>query len=173
MTSQMSKTKNDSALDLFINGAGAVTSVGYNLPATVAAMRSGVDCFRETNFYDYVGEPIIGASIAPLSDDEETQVGGSERAGLFLALSIEEALSEAGVDSLRNAKLILVAPETFRPTSLPADLASFTQIAVKEQLTEAGWDPANSVFEFGALQANGGFRRGLPSDVGCQSMAQR
>ncbi|MFK7767238.1 MAG: hypothetical protein AB8B55_08445 [Mariniblastus sp.] len=148
--------KNASKLGIYLTGAGAVTSVGFSLPATVAAMRSGVDCFHETNFYDYVGEPIIGSSIAPLDDDEENQVGGSERAGLFLALAIEEALIDAGVTTLKSAKLILVAPEKFRPTSLPKDLASFTQIAVNDRLSATGWDPADTRFQFGALQANGG-----------------
>ena len=89
-------------------GAGAVTSLGASLTATMPALRAELDNFQDTHFLDSHNEPVIGAKIPSLdsadyesSDDsqdtDEDQndkvVGGLATQFNWACLAIEEALS--------------------------------------------------------------------------------
>ncbi|WP_407904648.1 hypothetical protein [Escherichia coli] len=51
------------ASPLFIAAAGMCCSIGYSVPSASAAIRSGLDHFAETTFYDLNGKPLIGAQL--------------------------------------------------------------------------------------------------------------
>jgi 3-oxoacyl-[acyl-carrier-protein] synthase I len=85
-------------MPMHVIGAGAVTSVGNSLPATAAAVRAGLDNFRETDFKDCHGEPVIGAAMR-LDGDSTDRVGGAAKLGKALAWAVEEAIASAGVAS--------------------------------------------------------------------------
>ena len=56
-----------SGFPLAITGAGMVTGVGLNAPASCAAIRCAIDNFQETRFMDEGGEWIMGSSV-PLEE---------------------------------------------------------------------------------------------------------
>ena len=123
-------------LELEVKGTGAVSSVGFSMPATCAAIQSGVDCFAETQFFDGIMNPVIGARIPdPDAQDNNSSIsGGLSRAARYLAMSIEEACFSAGVKPSRLI-LILVLADEKRPTTLPAaQIAEATSAACHELL---------------------------------------
>ena len=102
---------------LQVLGAGATTSVGLGLAATTAAIRAAVDNFQDTQFYDEIGEPLLGAAVPlrfPGDPDDETRTGGSARFGYLLSLAVEECLASAGVSLPLSEKvpLLLLGDDT-------------------------------------------------------------
>ena len=154
MNNKQSPNVHSNKVDLQLVGAGAVTSVGFSLPASVAAVQSGIDAFSETNFFDYLGEPIIGSAIDSTVDLPEFE--GIDRASIFLVLAVEEALHDANAKSLASAKLILIAPDKYRPTSLPQNLIGRVQTAIEKRLLAAGWDPTSVNFQTTGLHSLNG-----------------
>ena len=103
---------------LFVVGAGAVTSVGYSLPATTAAIAAGIDSFADTQFVDDRGEPVIGARIpAPENQNSSMITGGATRAAKHIAWAIEEAIDDAGHPAMVNPQLVVLTPTAATPTS--------------------------------------------------------
>jgi 3-oxoacyl-[acyl-carrier-protein] synthase-1 len=110
------------SLDLFVVGAGAVTSVGFSMPSTMMSIRAGVDCFTETTFVDGVKNPLIGAKVPPLdgpANPDAPIAGGGRRGAELLALAIEEAVNTP--ESVAPNMIILLAPEASRPSTMPDD----------------------------------------------------
>lgn len=52
-----------SSFTLAITGAGMVTGVGLNAPASCAAIRCGIDNYHETRFMDNGGEWLLGCEV--------------------------------------------------------------------------------------------------------------
>lgn len=79
--------------------AGAVTSVGNDLPSTSSAVMAALDNFADTHFMDWRGLPLPGAafSLPDLPDRPGARQGGAGKLGQALSWAIEECLVESGV----------------------------------------------------------------------------
>jgi 3-oxoacyl-[acyl-carrier-protein] synthase-1 len=103
-----------SAQPLAIAGAGLVTGVGLNAPATCAAIRCAIDNFQETRFMDAGGEWIMGCEV-PL----EQPWRGTTKLVKMLAMALREcAATSPGID-LAATPIILCLAEQDRPGLLP------------------------------------------------------
>lgn len=89
---------------LAVIGCGLLTGVGLDAPASCAAMRSGIDNFTETHFFDEAGEPIV-ASTVPLPGDHR----GREKLVHLAAAAIRESLSGVGAAAERIPLLLCTA----------------------------------------------------------------
>ncbi len=81
--------------------AGVVCAVGLSWPSSCAAMRAGLDGFRETDFVDEVGQPLLGARIGDewlgLSESGGESVhGGVTRTATLAVRAAREAAARAG-----------------------------------------------------------------------------
>lgn len=96
---------------LRVAGSGMCCAVGFTARAARAAIRAGLDRFRESDFQDERGSPVVVASL-PIGD-----VWGPRR----LATMFESAFSQCiqGVDGFDPAStaLLLLVPEAGRPGS--------------------------------------------------------
>ncbi len=97
-----------------VYGTGLVCGVGLNAPAACAAIRCGINNFRETRFMDKGGEWIIGCEV-PL----EQPWRGRAKLVKMLAPAIRECLSDpdAKTDPAATPLLLCVA-EADRPGRL-------------------------------------------------------
>jgi 3-oxoacyl-[acyl-carrier-protein] synthase-1 len=97
-----------------VYGVGMICGVGLNAPAACAAIRCGINHFRETRFMDNGGEWIMGCEV-PL----EQPWRGRTKLVKMLAMAIRECLAnpEATVDPAKTPLLLCVA-ETGRPGRL-------------------------------------------------------
>lgn len=102
------------ASPLNLISAGAVTSVGYNLAATSAAIRAGVDNFQETQFIDQDGEPIIGARIFK-SDDQNLVSAGIDQQLHWIKLALCECFGHQNAKTTNHIRIIPLMAETSRP----------------------------------------------------------
>lgn len=137
-----------------VTGAGAVTSLGFDLPSTAAAIDAGIDCFSETAFVNSVGQPIIAAAVP--GDDSFDFRAGPERAGALLSMAIEEAIVNADVDLsyCDETQLICILPE-FNPDD------ALLHVAIR-RLKEIGIDLSGNRTRFavGGATAMGRILRG-------------
>jgi 3-oxoacyl-[acyl-carrier-protein] synthase-1 len=91
---------------LAITGVGMVTSIGLNRKATSAAFRANMDNFQESYFLDGNGEDLLVAEI-PL----EKPWRGKAKMLKMAALSIQEALKEAEIDTKQPLSVLICLPE--------------------------------------------------------------
>lgn len=99
-----------------IVSAGIVCSVGLTLPTSFAAIRAAISRFRETNFVDRAGQPIVGAVVPSnrlrlASDADGAIVGGEDKMARMLAMTVDECVG--GAEPGETA-LMLVTPEADR-----------------------------------------------------------
>lgn len=87
-----------------------LTGVGLDAPSSCAAIRSGIDNFTQTHFFDAGGEPIV-ASPVPLPEPTV----GREKLVHLAAAAVRECLSEAGVSAVERVPLLLCLAEPGRP----------------------------------------------------------
>lgn len=93
--------------------AGVVSAVGLTWPSTCAAVRAGLDGFRETAFVDEVGEALLGARIRDTSlglaeDGMDSVHGGVARLAVMAVKAAREAaIGAGGVDASRCVFLLL------------------------------------------------------------------
>lgn len=99
-----------SAHPLTIVGSGMVTAVGLTAPATCAAIRCGINSFKETRFVDASGEWIIGSEV-PL---EEPWRGPAKLARMLCAVIRESVETDPSV-RLEQTPVIVCIPERERP----------------------------------------------------------
>ena len=85
--------------DLRLISAGAVTSLGNDLPSTSAAIIAALDNFADTHFVDGRNQPLSGAAftLPEIEDRPGARRGGAGKLGLALSWAIEECLAESGV----------------------------------------------------------------------------
>lgn len=92
--------------------AGVVSAVGMSWASTCAAVRAGLDGFRETAFVDEVGEALLGARIGDewlgLSAGGESVHGGVTRLSTMAVRAAREAaIGAGGVQAGRCVLLLL------------------------------------------------------------------
>ena len=92
---------------IVITGAGAVTCVGFDLASTTAAIESGIDGFKETQFFDELNQPLIGAPI-PTEDPKGPRYSGLDRPARYVAMAIEEAFERAGVETNHRTEALII-----------------------------------------------------------------
>jgi len=95
---------------LTIVGSGMVTGIGLSAPATCAAIRCGINSFKETRFVDASGEWIIGSEV-PL---DEPWRGPAKLARMLCAVIRESAQTDASIQ-LERTPVIICISERERP----------------------------------------------------------
>lgn len=101
-------------LPLHVLGAGLVSSAGYCLPSSAAAIRAAVDHFEETQFVDGLGEPIIGARVQDLAAHDQSVLGGVQHWVGMLSLAMDEALAGLPAMQAERTAVLLLLPESER-----------------------------------------------------------
>lgn len=96
--------------------AGVVTSVGYNLSATAAAIRAGVDNFQETDFIDEEGEPIIGARIFKDRQEQGLVAAGNQQQLHWVKLALCECFGNINAQHSDYIRIIPLLAEASRPS---------------------------------------------------------
>ncbi len=91
---------------LQVDGIGMVTALGLNRRATSAAFRAGLDNFQESHFLDGNGEDLFVAEI-PL----EKPWRGRVKMRKMAAMSMSEAVAEAGIDTTNAITTLICLPE--------------------------------------------------------------
>ncbi|WP_272517870.1 3-oxoacyl-ACP synthase [Providencia sp. PROV221] len=109
---------------LSIISAGLCTPVGTDLFSATAAIRAGLDHFRETHFRDTLNHPIIGSLLY------DCQIWGPAR---FIALIndvIEQSLKTITVDK-EHIVVCLLLPEEDRPGMFPQWLKMISETVLQ------------------------------------------
>lgn len=98
-------------MDLSITASGMVTAVGFNSPASLAAMRAGISGIDEVNLWDYeAGEYLSGGKVALPQWWE-----GLEKLADLVAPAIHECLIAAGPTPADQIPVLLGVAATDRP----------------------------------------------------------
>lgn len=111
-------------MPLTVVSSGVVCSLGLSAPAALAAIRASLDNFKETEFIDDLGFPIVGAAIpsGALDLPEEAagfRVGGDARLARMFVLAATECLRAAGGADIARTPVLLLGPESPRLASSP------------------------------------------------------
>lgn len=95
---------------LHIDATGMCCAVGCSTDSASAAMRAGLDHFRDTDFWDFADKPLVGAMLErlPLGDV-------IRRTALLFEMSVEECLSGIPKTSWSAVPLLLLTAESKRP----------------------------------------------------------
>lgn len=94
---------------LQISGAGMCCSVGLTAPSARTAIWSGMNRFRESQFVDTEGEPVIVAGV-PMGGR-----GGAHRMAAMLREAFRESVRPLSAISPSTTALLLVTAEEERP----------------------------------------------------------
>ena len=94
---------------LQLTAAGMCCAVGYSTAAATAAMRAGMDHFRETEFIGPQGLPLIGAQLYGFDQ------WGPARMGWMFQRALAECLSKDKLLKPEETCLLLIVPESNRP----------------------------------------------------------
>jgi 3-oxoacyl-[acyl-carrier-protein] synthase-1 len=106
--------------DLAIVSSGMVTALGFNAPATLAALRGGISAVRQTQWVDYEsGERLLAARVELPQWSERV-----EKLADLAAAAIDECVVTAGAERQNVPLLIGVASRQrpARPARLEEDL---------------------------------------------------
>lgn len=104
---------------LSIVAAGLCTPVGTDIYSATAAIRSGLDHFRETHFRDTLNQPIIGSLLY------DYQVWGPARLIALLNKVIDDSLANIAINK-ENIVICLLLPEEERLGIFPQWLSIVT-----------------------------------------------
>ncbi len=102
-------------MQIFIKASGMVTSVGFNSPATCAALRAGIRNVNETNLWDKYSGTYLSAGRVPLP---QWWVGIEKLADL-LAPAIFECFKVARPITPAEIPVLVGVASTERPFRLP------------------------------------------------------
>ena len=94
---------------LKITAMGMCCALGYSTPAATAAMRAGMDHFRETDFVGTQGNPFLGAQLYGV------ELWGVARMGRMFRQVLDECLSGDPLLIPEQTCLLLITPESGRP----------------------------------------------------------
>lgn len=134
---------------MYIVSAGAVTGLGFDLPASAAAMNARLDNFKETDFIDSVNENYIGSYIPAELLEKDHPTNGIAKLRLLLKRAVLESLARLGYGDDKSTtknvpyhkwSIIFVLSEEYssqvdKLTTLLKDLsvlasASFLEVAI-------------------------------------------
>ncbi|EEH9715153.1 hypothetical protein ACSC89_003449 [Salmonella enterica subsp. enterica] len=94
---------------LKITSMGMCCAVGYSTSAATAAIRAGMDHFRETDFVGPQGNPLLGAQLF------EVEQWGTARIRRMFRQVLDECLSGDPLLIPEQTCLLLITPESERP----------------------------------------------------------
>ena len=94
---------------LYVTATGMCCAVGYSTTAAVPAIRAGIDHFRETQFVDQQGEPLIGAQLHGID------LWGTARMKWMFQKVLAECLPVDNNADFHDTALVLITPEPERP----------------------------------------------------------
>ncbi len=100
-------------MPLRLTAAGMCCAVGYSAPAATAAMRAGMDHFRETEFIGPQGQALIGAQLYGIDQ------WGPPRMGWMFQRVLAECMAAEPAMQPEQTCLILIVPEPERPGTDP------------------------------------------------------
>ncbi len=129
-----------------IVSSGMVTAVGYDAPASCAAIRCAVDNFQETRFMDQGGAWQLGAAV-----ELQEPVRGRLKLIRMAAQAIAETLNEQGDVQASQIPLLLCVAELERPGRL-AQLDSSFLADIQTELGLA-FHPTSNVIARGRVGA--------------------
>ncbi|WP_311751403.1 3-oxoacyl-ACP synthase [Proteus columbae] len=104
---------------LSIVSAGVCIPIGTEIYSATAAIRSGLDHFRETHFRDTLNHPIIGSLLY------DCQIWGPARLIALLNKVIDDSLANITINK-ENIVICLLLPEEERPGIYPQWLSMVT-----------------------------------------------
>ncbi|WP_437594319.1 hypothetical protein [Sorangium sp. So ce1000] len=126
--------------------SGVVCSVGLSTAAACAAIRASIDSFKETEFVDRLGHPLLGAAIPAgaleLPDEVDgATLGGDARLARMFALAATECLEQVDGLDVARTRLVMLGPEEGRP-ALPEEalrhrVAAFESVCGRHLHAEA------------------------------------
>lgn len=107
--------------DLYVVSSGMCCGVGYSTKAATAAIRAGLDHFRETDFIDDYSEPLIGSQLY------QGEMWGEARLQVMMTQVIRECLSDCVEAAMSRICLLLLLPEQERKEKKDEWFAPFLQ----------------------------------------------
>lgn len=113
---------------LAIMESGMISSVGFNAPASCAAIRCGIDNIQETRFMDSGGEWIMGSSVLL-----EKPWRGTKKLSKMLASALRECIAGNLQFGLEEIPVLICLAENDRPGRL-ADLEDNVFRETQEEL---------------------------------------
>ena len=136
-------------LPVTILRTGAVTSVGLNAPSSFAAMRTRLNNFEETAFFDKKGEP-ISAGMVELGEDARS-LNTVDKQIVMLARAIRECCGTLPAVDVSKIPLLLCVAELTRP-GRPERLEQSLTDGLRQAL---GWTlaPDSTVYAYGQTSA--------------------
>lgn len=109
---------------LYIAGSGMCTSLGFDQKATVAAIDSQLDHFRETTFWDNNGEPLLGAMLYDIN------FWGAARLQWMCEMAIKDCLNQQQENNLTKTALLLLGTDlTISPLTVSGLETVFTALS--------------------------------------------
>ena len=97
----------------YIISAGIVTNLGLNVASTIAAINAELDNFQDTFFKSEFNDPIIGAQITDIEEDDKNHQ--NVKASTWLNLAIDEALSYFDINQFDECCIALLSPNKLQP----------------------------------------------------------
>nr|WP_297526707.1 hypothetical protein [uncultured Roseateles sp.] len=146
--------------------AGVVSAVGLTWPSTCAAVRAGLDGFRETAFVDQVGQALLGARVADESlglsaVGEDSVHGGVTRLATIAVRAAREAALGAGGLVASRCVFLLLAGGTERAGYAADELKDC--YAACEQALGHRFHAASAILPWGVAGLAGALERAKAS----------
>lgn len=129
------------SLPLRVAGRGICCSVGHNARAATAAIRARLNHFRETEFVDYNGLPLIGSMLYGVEH------WGEIRFNAMFEAVLNECLAPFGEIASEAIALLLLLPESERPGA-PTGWVDFTSTDGRF-LPDSGYHPESRALRLG------------------------
>lgn len=107
-----------------IAATGMCCALGYSAPSAIAAIRAGMDHFRETDFIDNTGKALLGSQLY------QVNIWGSERLIWMFEHAVKECLTSSKELRFQTSHLILVLPESNRPGATPTAIKALCEHAL-------------------------------------------
>lgn len=149
-----------------IVSAGVVSAVGLSWSSYCAAMRAGLDGFRETDYFDEVGQPLLGARISDewlgLSEAGVASVhGGVTRMATMAVRAAREAAGSAGGLVAGRCAFLLLASDPGRAGYSAEELRDCFNAC--EQSIGHRFHPASAILPWGVAGLAAAFERARAS----------
>ncbi len=126
---------------LRIAGRGMCCAVGHHAKAATAAIRSRMNHFRETEFVDRNGQPLIGSMLYGVEH------WGDVRYNAMFESVLNECLAAFDDTASEDIALLLLLPEAERPGA-PTGWADFITPS-GQFIQDSGYHPASSALKLG------------------------
>lgn len=125
---------------LRIVARGMCCAVGHSAPVATAAIRARMNHFRDTDFVDESGQPLIGASLF------DVKPWGADRYRLMLQAVLNECTARAPLrNQSADTAIVLLCAEASRPGSA----RQWAQSALSTVVRDGGYHAASQLVPLG------------------------